>query len=296
MAAIMQAAAMPAAISNVVPFRPRLSEAHRALLAAWVKAGRRMGLHDAEIVHRTPEGATDPAGMAVIWVRENPDPAYLVRFEGVGWAVVDSAAPRGAGPVRGLRAGAGVHSPGARRDLSHNDARGAAMTRARGRMRAVPNPSVKIAAWLSLAGCVGRDRHRRRPPACSTERRRSGAASWRWRQFRSHRACGIAPFAPQSRRHHRRERASGGSAASGPGRRRVTASDDRPLARQRARRGAGEARPGAGGLHRAHAHAARTHAGDPVGAVAQSIERRAEGAAAGRGSRRGRSVAGVRTR
>jgi hypothetical protein len=90
MAAIMQAAAIPAAISNVVPFRPRLSDAHRALLAAWVKAGRRMGLHDAAIVHRTPEGATDPAGMAVIWVRENPDPAYLVRFEGVGWAVVDS--------------------------------------------------------------------------------------------------------------------------------------------------------------------------------------------------------------
>lgn len=90
MAAITQATAMPVAISNVVPFRPRLSGAHRALLAAWVKAGRRMGLHDAEIIHRTPEGVVDPAGMAVIWVRENPDPAYLVRFEGVGWTVVDS--------------------------------------------------------------------------------------------------------------------------------------------------------------------------------------------------------------
>lgn len=90
MAAIMQATARPAAISNVVSFQPRLCEAHRALLAAWVKAGRRMGLHDAEIIHRTPEGAVDSAGMAVIWVRENPDPAYLVRFEGVGWAVVDS--------------------------------------------------------------------------------------------------------------------------------------------------------------------------------------------------------------
>jgi hypothetical protein len=90
MTAIMPAAAMPVAISNVVALRPRLCDAHRALLAAWVKAGRRMGLHDAAIVHRTPEGAAEPTGMAVIWVRENPDPAYLVRFEGVGWAVLDT--------------------------------------------------------------------------------------------------------------------------------------------------------------------------------------------------------------
>ena len=153
MAAIMQATARPAAISNVVSFQPRLCEAHRALLAAWVKAGRRMGLHDAEIIHRTPEGAVDFAGMAVIWVRENPDPAYLVRFEGVGWAVVDFPPRCCAGPLCELCAGTPVHPPGAERTL-RTMMRPVLDDPCGGWMQEMPNAPVKTAAWLALAACV----------------------------------------------------------------------------------------------------------------------------------------------
>jgi hypothetical protein len=89
MNAIAPLAAGWSEVSNVVAFRPRLSQSDRELLARWVKAGRRMGLHDGQILHRTADGAHDPFGTAVIWVRENPDPAYLVRPEGLGWAVID---------------------------------------------------------------------------------------------------------------------------------------------------------------------------------------------------------------
>ena len=69
-----------AAAPNVVEFRLRVATRHREHLARWLKAGHRMGLHDADASH--PD-------QVVIWVRENPDPAYLIEADGRHWVVND---------------------------------------------------------------------------------------------------------------------------------------------------------------------------------------------------------------
>ncbi len=78
----------PSRPSNVLQFRLRLNEGHEAQLRRWLKAGTRMGLHDAQVAHRTPDGKSHD-GYVLIWVRENPDPAYRVIPDGIRWAVVD---------------------------------------------------------------------------------------------------------------------------------------------------------------------------------------------------------------
>ncbi|WP_338110432.1 hypothetical protein [Rhodovastum atsumiense] len=60
---------------------------HRALLARWLEAGRCMGLCDASAFGPSP-GEID-SDHVLVWVRENPDPAYLITPDGMNWLVTD---------------------------------------------------------------------------------------------------------------------------------------------------------------------------------------------------------------
>jgi len=79
----------PQPAPNVICFHYRITERHRAYLMAWLKAGKRMGLHDADIAPPLPADPRQQAGFVLIWVRENPHPAYRVVPEGRSWAVID---------------------------------------------------------------------------------------------------------------------------------------------------------------------------------------------------------------
>ena len=72
---------------NVVVLRQRLLAHHRTVLNRWLEAGRRMGLCDASVCLSGPGRAE--ADYVVVWVRENPDPAYLIAAEGMSWRVTD---------------------------------------------------------------------------------------------------------------------------------------------------------------------------------------------------------------
>ncbi len=72
---------------NVVMLRQRLLPHHRAVLARWLEAGRCMGLCDASVCVARP-GQVDP-DYVLVWVRENPDPAYMITPEGMDWRVSD---------------------------------------------------------------------------------------------------------------------------------------------------------------------------------------------------------------
>lgn len=73
---------------NVVELHPRITARHRELLARWVKAGQRMGLCDASAFS---DGAKPGhRHYILVWVRENPDPAYLLAPITAGWIVEDA--------------------------------------------------------------------------------------------------------------------------------------------------------------------------------------------------------------
>ena len=72
----------PSADGKVVPLRLHVLPRHRSYLDLWSRAGSRMGLCDADI------GRGRDAEVFV-WVRENPDPAYIIRAEGLDWVVFD---------------------------------------------------------------------------------------------------------------------------------------------------------------------------------------------------------------
>jgi len=74
-------------VRNVVVLRQRLLAHHRKILARWLDAGRCMGLCDASAYLAGP-GQIDP-DYVLVWVRENPDPAYMITSEGMRWRVVD---------------------------------------------------------------------------------------------------------------------------------------------------------------------------------------------------------------
>jgi hypothetical protein len=74
---------------NVICLRYRITERHRTYLMSWLKAGQRMGLHDADVTPPIPVDPKQNVGFVLIWVRENPDPAYRVVPEGRTWAVFD---------------------------------------------------------------------------------------------------------------------------------------------------------------------------------------------------------------
>lgn len=72
--------------TNVVSIWSRLSHANREYLSTWVKAGRSLGLLDAEVVHLRNHGNVH----VLIWVREAADAAYRVSPNGCGWTVGDN--------------------------------------------------------------------------------------------------------------------------------------------------------------------------------------------------------------
>jgi hypothetical protein len=72
--------------SNVVPMRLRLLPRHREYLMRWLEAGAAMGLCDAD----TSSGdGHEPNEHVLVWVRENADPAYMIRAEGLRWQLID---------------------------------------------------------------------------------------------------------------------------------------------------------------------------------------------------------------
>jgi hypothetical protein len=79
--------ALPEA-DNLVVLHPRITARHTALLARWLEAGRRMGLCDASAFSPDPTGRQ--RNYVLVWVRENPDPAYMIQSEGLDWVVTDA--------------------------------------------------------------------------------------------------------------------------------------------------------------------------------------------------------------
>ena len=81
----------PSPDGKIVPLRLQVLPRHRSYLGSWVRAGARMGLCDADV-------GRGPVAEVFVWVRENPDPAYIIRAEGLHWVVSD--------PLRGAQLGA----------------------------------------------------------------------------------------------------------------------------------------------------------------------------------------------
>ena len=77
---------------NVVVLHPRITPRQTALLARWLEAGRRMGLCDASAFF--PDRGERQRDYVLVWVRENPDPAYMIRFEAGNWVVTDAVRER----------------------------------------------------------------------------------------------------------------------------------------------------------------------------------------------------------
>lgn len=79
------------AISNVVPLHQRILPRHVDTLNHWMEAGHRMGLSDSA-VSRMDRSTHDysVSEYILVWVRENIDPAYVIRPEGLWWVVTDA--------------------------------------------------------------------------------------------------------------------------------------------------------------------------------------------------------------
>ena len=75
--------------SNIVPLRLRFLPRHREYLMRWLQAGSAMGLCDVDVSPRTPTDTAVALEHVLVWVRENADPAYMIRPEGMRWLVID---------------------------------------------------------------------------------------------------------------------------------------------------------------------------------------------------------------
>ena len=82
-----QTAPCPAA--NVIPFRAGFLPRHREYLSRWLEAGLSMGLFDADIEMDRHAKASESVSYVLVWVRENADPAYMVRPQGNRWLLID---------------------------------------------------------------------------------------------------------------------------------------------------------------------------------------------------------------
>jgi hypothetical protein len=72
---------------NVVALHQRLTSRHREVLDRWLQAGRCMGLCDACVCRADAAGSG--SDYVLVWVRENPDPAYMIASVGLSWRIVD---------------------------------------------------------------------------------------------------------------------------------------------------------------------------------------------------------------
>ena len=75
--------------SNIVPLRLRFLPRHREYLMRWLQAGASMGLCDVDVSPRTPTDTAVILEHVLVWVRENADPAYMIRPDGMRWLVID---------------------------------------------------------------------------------------------------------------------------------------------------------------------------------------------------------------
>lgn len=75
--------------SNVVSFRLCFLPRHREYLMRWLQAGASMGLCDVDVAPRAAQEDSVVLEHVLVWVRENADPAYMVRPEGLRWLVID---------------------------------------------------------------------------------------------------------------------------------------------------------------------------------------------------------------
>ena len=73
--------------SNLVTLHPRITQKHTALLARWLAAGQKMGLCDAHAY--SPKRNERGRDYVLVWVRENPDPAYMIQAEANVWIITD---------------------------------------------------------------------------------------------------------------------------------------------------------------------------------------------------------------
>ncbi|WP_428377302.1 hypothetical protein [Lichenicoccus sp.] len=76
--------------SNVVSLRLSFLPRHREYLLRWLQAGASMGLCDVDVSPRAASNR-EPVTLehVLVWVRENADPAYMIRPEGMRWLVID---------------------------------------------------------------------------------------------------------------------------------------------------------------------------------------------------------------
>lgn len=80
---------------KVIPLRQRILQRHREYLMRWLKAGEAMGLLDAAVDTLSSSPVSyEVAEQVLIWVRENAEPAYIVRPEGRGWVLIDHLCDR----------------------------------------------------------------------------------------------------------------------------------------------------------------------------------------------------------
>jgi len=75
--------------NNVVPLRQDLLPRHREFLARWLEAGLCMGLCDADICEDGRNEVGSVIHHVLVWVRENADPAYMIRPRGMRWVLID---------------------------------------------------------------------------------------------------------------------------------------------------------------------------------------------------------------
>lgn len=86
-ATMMTLKATTPSTDNVVPLRANFLPRHREYLMRWLDAGTCMGLCDVDV---SPRSGNGPIEHVLVWVRENADPAYLLRPEGMNWILVDN--------------------------------------------------------------------------------------------------------------------------------------------------------------------------------------------------------------
>ena len=76
----------------MIDLQTRVLPRHVAVLMRWLEAGRCMGLCDASAIQSRRnrlDGIEPGTDYVLVWVRENPDPAYMIMPGGTYWTVSD---------------------------------------------------------------------------------------------------------------------------------------------------------------------------------------------------------------